>query len=50
MTYSAPILTSNALKTLQKRYLRKDENNKIIETPQDLFLRVAKNIASADKF
>lgn len=49
-TYSLPNLTQNSLKVLNERYLIKDENNKIIETPQDLFLRVARNIASADEF
>jgi ribonucleoside-diphosphate reductase alpha chain len=42
-------LTENALKVLEGRYLQKDENAKIIETPAQLFQRVAHNIASADK-
>ncbi|MCX8031053.1 MAG: vitamin B12-dependent ribonucleotide reductase [Thermodesulfovibrionales bacterium] len=42
-------LTPNALKVLQKRYLKKDENGNIIETPEQLFRRVAKSIASIDK-
>ena len=42
-------LTENALKVLESRYLRKDENGKIIETPQELFRRVASNIAAAEK-
>ena len=42
-------LSENALKVLEKRYLKKDENGKVIETPQELFRRVAKTIASADK-
>jgi ribonucleoside-diphosphate reductase alpha chain len=42
-------LEKNALTVLQKRYLRKDENGNIIESPKDLFYRVAKNIAQADK-
>jgi ribonucleoside-diphosphate reductase alpha chain len=42
-------LTENALKVLEKRYLRKDKEGKIIETPEQLFRRVAHHIASADR-
>ena len=42
-------LSDNALKVLERRYLMKDEEGKIIETPEQLFLRVASAIASADK-
>jgi len=41
-------LSANALKVLEKRYLKKDEDGKVVETPEDLFRRVARNIASAD--
>ncbi len=41
-------LSPNALKVLEKRYLKKDEEGKVVETPEDLFRRVAKSIASAD--
>lgn len=33
---------------MEKRYLRKDEQGRIIEQPVDMFRRVANNIASAD--
>lgn len=42
------ILTRNALKVLEKRYLKRDRNGNCIETPQDMFRRVADTIASGD--
>ncbi|MFZ6016633.1 MAG: adenosylcobalamin-dependent ribonucleoside-diphosphate reductase [Nitrospirota bacterium] len=41
-------LTENALKVLQHRYLLRDEAGKVIETPEEMFRRVAKTIASAE--
>jgi len=43
------ILSNNALKVLEKRYLKKDKEGKIIETPAQMFKRVASNVASSDK-
>jgi len=42
-------LSENALKVLERRYLIKDDNGKPTEAPHDLFIRVAENIAKADK-
>jgi ribonucleoside-diphosphate reductase alpha chain len=42
------VLTSNAIKVLEKRYLIKDEKGKPIETPEMMFRRVASTIAAAD--
>jgi ribonucleoside-diphosphate reductase alpha chain len=42
-------LTPNALKVLERRYLKKDEQGKVVETPDELFHRVADAIAIADK-
>jgi len=42
-------LTENAYqRILPSRYLRKDENGDVIESPEDLFTRVAKNVAVAE--
>ncbi len=42
-------LSINAIRLLKARYLLKDSNGIISETPNEMFRRVAKNIASADK-
>ena len=41
-------LSDNALRVLERRYLTKDGEGKVVETPQELFHRVAKHIASAE--
>ncbi len=41
-------LSENALKVLKARYLLKDEKGDIVETPEEMFRRVAKTIASAE--
>jgi ribonucleoside-diphosphate reductase alpha chain len=43
-------LTQNGIAVLEKRYLMKDLHGNIVETPEDLFRRVARNIAQADRF
>jgi ribonucleoside-diphosphate reductase alpha chain len=42
-------LTDNSVKVLERRYLIKDDKGKVVETPKELFLRVAQSIASADR-
>ncbi|MBI4140835.1 vitamin B12-dependent ribonucleotide reductase [Candidatus Woesearchaeota archaeon] len=42
-------ITINSLRVLKERYLLKDKQGKTTETPDQLFLRVASNIAQADK-
>jgi len=41
-------LSSNAIQILEKRYLKKNKEGKVIEKPEDLFKRVSGNIALAD--
>jgi len=41
-------LTPNALTILEKRYLRR-ENNRLVETPEEMFRRVARAVASAER-
>ncbi len=43
-----PQISSNAKTVLERRYLRKDDDGKPVETPRLLFERVAKAIASAE--
>jgi ribonucleoside-diphosphate reductase alpha chain len=43
-----PKLTVNALEVLRQRYLLRDENERIVESPSELFRRVAGAVAAAD--
>jgi len=42
-------LSPNAITVLEKRYLKKDANGRPVETPEEMFWRVAHNIAAADR-
>jgi len=42
-------LTDNARKVLALRYLKKNENGEPVEEPEDMFFRIAENIASIEK-
>ena len=41
-------LSSNAIKVLEKRYLKRDEEGVLLETPLEMFVRVARNIVTAE--
>lgn len=42
-------LSENALKVLRARYLLRDEKARIIETPEDMFRRVARGVAESER-
>lgn len=42
-------LSENALKVLERRYLKKDKEGKVVEGPEELFRRVSRTIASVEK-
>jgi len=42
-------LTPNAITVLEKRYLKKDDQGKVIESPEGMFWRVARNVAEAER-
>ncbi|MEX5213922.1 MAG: adenosylcobalamin-dependent ribonucleoside-diphosphate reductase [Nitrospiraceae bacterium] len=46
---TVPRLSSNARTVLQRRYLMKNERGRLIETPAQMFSRVATNIAGAER-
>jgi ribonucleoside-diphosphate reductase alpha chain len=43
-----PRLTAQAIQILEKRYLKKDASGRVGETPEEMFWRVARNVAEAD--
>ena len=44
-----PDLTKNAITVLERRYLKRDKEGKVLETPVQMFKRVAETIAAADQ-
>jgi ribonucleoside-diphosphate reductase alpha chain len=43
-----PVLSKNAVTVLERRYLKRDPDGKILEKPHDMFMRVAQSIAAAE--
>lgn len=43
-----PEISENSLTVLEKRYLLRDETGKVTETPDEMFRRVARSVASAN--
>ena len=41
-------LSPNALRVLEARYLRRDASRRVVETPAELFRRVARAVAQAE--
>jgi len=46
---TVPQLSANAITVLERRYLKRDKEGKVLETPFDMFKRVAETIAAADR-
>lgn len=44
-----PLLSGNARKVLERRYLKKDNKGRLVETPEKMFRRVARHIAKAER-
>ncbi len=47
-SFPEPTFSENAIRVLERRYLRKDSEGNVIETPKEMLIRVARNIASAE--
>ena len=44
-----PALTKNALTVLERRYLKRDKQGNVLETPVQMFQRVARTIAEVER-
>ena len=42
-------ISKNARVVLEKRYLKKDDSGNAIESPENMFQRVARSVAEADR-
>ncbi|MBI3871927.1 MAG: vitamin B12-dependent ribonucleotide reductase, partial [candidate division Zixibacteria bacterium] len=48
MFEQTPMLAQNAVRVLERRYLKKDDQGRVAETPAELFWRVATAVAAPD--
>ncbi len=48
LSVGSPPLTENSLVVLKKRYLKKNEYGEVVETPEEMFRRVAQAVAEAE--
>ena len=48
LTSSSPELTNNSVAVLHRRYQAKDREGHVIEEPEEMFRRVARNLSQAD--
>ncbi|PKN33437.1 MAG: ribonucleoside-diphosphate reductase, adenosylcobalamin-dependent [Deltaproteobacteria bacterium HGW-Deltaproteobacteria-19] len=48
-SFDEPELVKNAVTVLERRYLKRDLDGHVLETPADMFRRVAQTIAEADR-
>ena len=49
MDAASPELTDNATVVLERRYLSKDREGNVLEDPEGMFRRVARNLSQADQ-
>ena len=49
LTSSSPEMTGNSRAVLERRYLAKDREGNVLEDPDQMFHRVAHNLAQADR-
>ena len=46
---NVPALTPQAMMILEKRYLKRDAQESVVEPPNEMFRRVAENVAEAER-
>ena len=49
IVFTEPVFSSNAVTVLEDRYLMRSDDGHVVETPAELFRRVARFVAAAEK-